>query len=483
MKKETFFRTAVIALLSTSVFVACKDDKSDDNGKVSAADNAVDLGLKSGTKWAKMNVGATNPWDQGSLFAWGETTPKETYEWSTYMHLNNAQVKEGSEWKQINKYQIVVGGSLSDGIWYDNVKFVGDNKTTLDPEDDAAKVNWGGDWATPSEEDFLELRENCEVESTSDYKGTGVAGVIYKANGKEVFFPSIGWISGDFVIDSGRGGRLWANSISSVTSRAHQVWEMDSDRRIFYVDAQGRTSGAGVRAVCKAGGNTNGHDAVDLGLPSGKLWATMNIGAQKVEDYGFYLAWGETEPKEFYSDSTYKYVVKTDYGYSFSKYQVEDNCVGDVWYKKDFVGDGKATLENVDDAAVANWGGKWRMPTGEQMQELISECYWVWTDNYSDTTKVGGYMVFKAKTDANKGKIAEDFANVQSEGYTMEDTHIFLPKIDRGWIWSSSLNYNKMVMSTMAIDLDYGLKENNQGYCGLSLASRSLGLPIRPVCK
>ena len=288
MNKETFFRTAVVALLSASVFVACKDDNSNDNNggnslgipeKVKVSDNAVDLGLTSGTKWAKMNIGATNPWDYGEYFAWGETAEKETYDFENYQHMMAGK----TTFDGINKYQQNDGDG---GIWYSNVKYVGDNKTTLDPEDDAAAVNWGGDWVMPSPEDFQELRAHCDYETTKDYKGTGVAGCVLIGNGKEIFFPYAGFIYiNDYVSSERSAGPLWTNELSNRTTMAIQIWGVYRKLTIDDLknDGYNRTCGLGVRAVCKAGGNTNGHEAVDFGLPSGKLWATMNVGAQKAE--------------------------------------------------------------------------------------------------------------------------------------------------------------------------------------------------------
>lgn len=481
MKKESFFRVTMAALLSASVFVACNDDDngSDTPENTLTDDRAVSLGLSSGTKWANVNIGATNPWENGDYFAWGETTAKETYCWSTYLHRAAGQTEEGEEWKLINKYQIVDGAN---GIWYSNVKFVGDNKTTLEPEDDAATVNWGGDWVTPSRVDFIELRNFCEVERTDDYKGSGVAGVIYKANGKEAFFPNAGMKFMDLVMQERNVGPLWANSIID-TDWAFRVWAMDRQEINEFVDGYDRFMGFGVRPVCNANGNTNGHEAVDFGLPSGKLWATMNVGAQKAEDYGYYLAWGETEPKETYCDSTYKYAVKGDPGfaYSYTKYQVEDSCIGGKWYSKDFVGDGKATIEDIDDAATVNWGGKWKMPTTKQIKELINECYWLWTDNY-DGTHVSGYIVFKAKRYDDKGKKVYGI-NPQLKGYTLKDNHIFLPstglyvsniKFD-GYIycWAATIEETDAA-HILCVEPDYPSPRISQVF-------RMYGLPIRPV--
>lgn len=106
----------------------------------------------------------------------------------------------------------------------------------------------------------------------------------------------------------------------------------------------------------------NGHEYVDLGLPSGLLWATCNVGANSPEEYGDYFAWGETEPKSDYYWSTY--FDTNDYGLTFQKY----NNNG-----------GKTVLEPADDAAHVNWGGSWRMPTKAEQDELRNECTWEWT--------------------------------------------------------------------------------------------------------
>jgi len=107
------------------------------------------------------------------------------------------------------------------------------------------------------------------------------------------------------------------------------------------------------------------HKFVDLGLPSGTLWATCNIGASVPEEAGGYFAWGETEPKENYSPSTYKFYSKGNYK-SISKYNFS-NEFGIV--------DSKEVLDLDDDAAYVNWGGKWRMPTYNEWLELCDSNY------------------------------------------------------------------------------------------------------------
>lgn len=112
------------------------------------------------------------------------------------------------------------------------------------------------------------------------------------------------------------------------------------------------------------------HDYIDLGLPSGTLWATYNLGATSPEEYGDYYAWGETAPKEgFYNWGTYKW-SKNGSGYKMTKY-CTDSYYGTV--------DSITELELADDAAYVNWGPSWRMPSSEQLQELLDNCTWQWT--------------------------------------------------------------------------------------------------------
>lgn len=107
------------------------------------------------------------------------------------------------------------------------------------------------------------------------------------------------------------------------------------------------------------------HEYVDLGLPSGTLWATCNVGASKPEECGDYFAWGETTPKENYWWDTYKWCKGSEK--TQTKY-----CVA-----KDYgTVDGLTQLESADDAATANWGEEWRMPTREELEELLVKCDW-----------------------------------------------------------------------------------------------------------
>lgn len=153
------------------------------------------------------------------------------------------------------------------------------------------------------------------------------------------------------------------------------------------IDNNGNSSGGGDNEKNEnVSGVTNGHEYVDLGLPSGTLWATMNVGATSPEDYGDYFAWGEVtgydSGKTSFSWSNYKYCNGSSS--SMTKYCTKSSY-GSV--------DNKTELELSDDAARQNWGGSWRMPSEEQFKELVNECTWKWTTQNG----VYGYRVSSKK--------------------------------------------------------------------------------------
>lgn len=118
---------------------------------------------------------------------------------------------------------------------------------------------------------------------------------------------------------------------------------------------------------------SDNHEYIDLGLPSGTLWATCNVGASYPEDDGNHFAWGETEITyyQYWGWSTYKWCNGSDN--SLTKY-----CNDSNYGYNGFV-DNKMELELEDDAAYVSWGHSWRMPSLEQQQELIDNCTWQWT--------------------------------------------------------------------------------------------------------
>ena len=113
------------------------------------------------------------------------------------------------------------------------------------------------------------------------------------------------------------------------------------------------------------------HDFVDLCLPSGTLWSTCNVGADLPEEYGDYFAWGETEAKSVYDWSTYKWG-------NGDRFQLAKYCNSSSYGYSGFT-DNLTTLLPEDDAAMANWGNGWCMPSHEQWEELFQNTTTTWT--------------------------------------------------------------------------------------------------------
>ena len=155
----------------------------------------VDLGLPSGTLWATRNVGASSPEDYGDYFAWGETAPKDYYWWPTYKWCNGG------------------AGALTKYNWHIGMgyNYFVDNKTELDPEDDAACAHYPGG-RMPTTEQQRELIVNCTSEWTTL---NGVNACLFTGpNGNTLFMPGAGTRSGDIIIMEGNG-TYWSRTLSN----------------------------------------------------------------------------------------------------------------------------------------------------------------------------------------------------------------------------------------------------------------------------
>ena len=132
-------------------------------------------------------------------------------------------------------------------------------------------------------------------------------------------------------------------------------------------------------------GKHKGHEFVDLGLTV--KWATCNVGADNPWDLGDFFAWGETKPKTEFTRDTYKWYES---GEGWKKYCSTDN---------------KFFLDATDDAATANWGGNWRMPTYGELQELVTNCTWTETIQKGilgyNVRGANGNSIFLPKTNDN----------------------------------------------------------------------------------
>lgn len=362
----------------------------------------VDLDLPSGTLWATINVGASAPEELGCSFAWGESTPKDLYDWSTYKWCNG-------DYNNLTKYCTLSNYGIVD------------NKIELDPEDDAARKNWGAAWKMPTYEQFKELtnQDNCSFQWVTK---NGVKGklITSKRNGASLFLPAV---------------MFWSSSL--ITDEPSRAYALGVYQWYFVDQRLSRERGQYVRAVRVK--QKEEHEYVDLGLPSGTLWATMNIGATSPEDYGDYFSWGDTSPKNYYDWSTCNWC---DGVFSFTKYNDTD---------------GKTELDPEDDAATANWGAMWHMPSKEQIIELIDNCTCLWTEKNGVKGQLliskinGASLFFPAGGNAGGGS----HYNVGTKGW-------FLSRTIEGWF-----AYSLQITSSGANLDHYGRRE--------------LGFPVRAV--
>lgn len=161
----------------------------------------------------------------------------------------------------------------------------------------------------------------------------------------------------------------------------------------------------------------NGFEYVDLGLPSGTLWATMNVGASKPSDFGLYFQWGDIQGYTADQVSTgdgQKEFRWDDYKWNASKGFSKYNTTGDA-------------LDLEDDAAHANMGGDWHMPTPEQIQELINE-----TTSKGETQNGVYGILFTSKTDPSKSIFIPAAGCVEDRSLSHSGSRVF--------VWSSMLS-------------------------------------------
>ena len=362
----------------------------------------VDLGLTSGALWATCNLGADKPEEYGDYFAWGELKHKYRYEMNNY--VGNAS----------GKYDVY---------------------NILELEDDVVYKRMGGAWHIPSPAEINELKDECEWTWTSINNVNGYE--VKGPNGNTIFMPAAGVFS-ETLSSVGEGAIYRANAkVSDLTFNLHfsekygvsayyenepypgysirpvchkinekytltfsangGEGEMESmslkygEHRILpevsftrenhaYTTWNTEPDGTGTSYNNKSQISItedivlyaqwreikliDGYEYIDLGLPSGLLWANQNIGASKPEEFGDYFAWGMTEPVKL---GNYKWREDNKYG---------DECA-------------EVGFELVDDAARQIWGGGWRVPLPEEIEELIAECEWTWTV----LNNVNGYEV------------------------------------------------------------------------------------------
>ena len=301
----------------------------------------VDLGLPSGNLWAKCNLGASSPEAYGDYYAWGEVEPKQEYTKS-----NHKWYKEGAPSQGFTKYNNE------------------DGKLTLEDEDDAVIQKLGNGWRTPTLADFRELtnQKYTTIEKTTL---NGVAGyqITSKKNKKSIFIPCAGFKNSEkpqtrFISDDEEVAVCMTN-LRRIDNMVYNAWTFafQNDRIGRY--GKRRPDGISIRPV-KGPGVPVPNNCVDLGLASGLLWAKCNLGTTDPTQLGDYYAWGETSTKKKYYSDNYKH-FKIDGGIKVLKYNEKD---------------GKTVLDLNDDAARANIGAGYRIPTKEDWEELLEDCKW-----------------------------------------------------------------------------------------------------------
>ncbi len=359
---------------------------SSDNENTPA--EAVDLGLPSGTKWASCNLGASSPEDPGGRYAWGETEEKLVYSDETYVNFD----------KSTHTFRNI-GNDICGTVY------------------DVAHVKWGGLWHMPSQADFEELVTFSTYEWTT-FRGVR-GGKFTGPNGKSIFLPIIDLNNNDYWLGYDDGFTPITGYWYDLSNGGANCFTI-AEEPTGYFDY--RSLGLLIRPVYS---NISTSKIVDLGLPSGTRWASCNVGASYPEDVGGKYAWGETGEKSVYDWSTYMH------------------CNGTAATCLNIGSDISGTKFDV---AHVKWGDNWRMPTKDEISELINNCKHLYID---------GGLLFTGPN----------------------GNSIFLPEATT--IWSSTLDTGPFAFSftsfiDMAGDLYYFLHGDSPNY-------RCEGYAVRPV--
>ncbi len=218
------------------------------------------------------------------------------------------------------------------------------------------------------------------------------------------------------------------------------------------------------------------YEYVDLGLSV--KWATFNVGATKLEEYGDYYAWGETEPyyEVGYAQESPQAHWKDGYsaGYGWSNYKWCNGSYSTLTKYNTSTSygtiDNKTVLDPEDDVAHVKWGGSWRMPTFGELSELHNSCTWTWyRRGNTEFNGVAGY-----KVTSNKSGYTDRFIFLPAAGYRGDTSLSYAG--ESGYYWSSSLNTDFPVRAQY---LSFGSGRHGTGGGG---SSRNTGFSVRPVC-
>ena len=373
------FFSFLVTLFIVTNFASCASGGKSTPSLAQPSDAfAVDLGLPSGTKWANMNIGASSPYDAGSYFQWGETvecndTTEDVYIFKNYTPGNTAFT--GTEDSDMGKE---CDPMFADGvIQWDEFSFTyGDIAGNV--KYDAATANWGEEWGTPTLDQIRELLICCDwtpkiIDDMMVYKVVG-------PSGDSIFLPGASYRGANVEKDDSRSATYWSSTLGPNKGIDAHLFHCQPDGS-HYNRLAPRLLGCNVRPV------TAGHnrmkeatpEAVDLALPSGTKWANMNVGACSPEEWGDYFQWGETTPC-----TNIREHLSMIINYTPGFIPVRRDNFGtekDPMYADGYTDERGLWRCNIAgktkyDAATANWGQQWRMPTKAQMEELVNECQW-----------------------------------------------------------------------------------------------------------
>lgn len=314
------------------------------------ADRMVDLGLS--VKWATYNMGATSVDDPGNFYAYGELEPKEEYTLENYLW----RYPDYNDWDCELWEQYYRLGTTITGTPYD-----------------VAHAKWGEQWRMPTREEFNELINSCTWQATGINGVTGMLGTS-KVNGNTIFFPCAGNMVDDKHTHDGTNAFLWtATEVEFQPGASNQ--ECRNYRACLDVNYQMADGydypevGFNVRAVYGPvpeiqNVSATAPDMVDLGLTSGVKWASCNLGASNPSGRGAFLCWGEMFEKPY--THSYNYTLWDPFTDTYTD-TGSDICGTEYDQATQILGDG------------------WRLPTKDELQELIDECTWEATSS--------GYLV------------------------------------------------------------------------------------------
>ncbi len=392
----------------------------------------------------------------GSVFGYSEVTVEKK-------GSGGGEGGGGVEMISLNKTELQLG-------FYETFQLI----ATLRPEDASAQITW-----TSSNEDVVLVSNGSTPAGDGSIKPAGTV-IAKNKEGQSIVTATVGSLSASCTVTVTSGSVVPVHSISlnktELTLQVGQQFELiatilpgnATNKQVSWASSarsyqlsladNGLSCVIGALAECEAtitvrsadnpaqlyatcnvtvtGGSSDpGEEVVDLGLPSGLKWRSMNVGASKPEDYGDYFAWGETSPKASYTNSNYKYRSSDIYG--------------------DGIGKKGTVLIPEDDAATVNVGSDWRTPKFSEWKELKEKCTWTWTTRNG----VKGMQV----TGPSGKSIFLPAGGCYGSSVTYRGT--------QGHYWSASYGSDIWAedVEFMSTDVNYGLVD------------RCIGRSIRPV--